>query len=60
MIEISNDDEIYGVLLHEQMKLQNVDELIKMLYCNDNELKKRTIRRVHHTLHLEILMHMKV
>jgi len=46
IIEISNDDEVYGVFLHEQMKHQNVDELIKMLYCNDNELKKRAIREV--------------
>ena len=43
MIEISNKEDIYGYILHEEMKHQDVDEFIKALYGTDNEIKKRAL-----------------
>lgn len=36
--EISNEDDIYGYIIHEKMKHQNVDEIIKYLYSSNSEI----------------------
>lgn len=45
-IEVSNEDDIYGYILHEKLKHQNVDEIFKNLYSSSSDIIKKAITSI--------------
>jgi len=46
IIEIPDDEDINAYILHEKLKHQNVDEIIKYFYSSDNEIVKKAISSI--------------